>query len=261
MNHIDSHIHLEQGEYTLEWITEFVMTAVSRGLDEIWLLEHCYRFRKFVPMYAGVCAHSLFIDEWFRRKAGILELADYLRLIEAVRGREWPIRIKFGLEVCYFKEAEDFVRQITAGLGLDFLTGSVHFVDDWAFDHRSEHWEGIDIDRAYRRYFETSIDLAESGLYNGIAHPDCIKLFGHKPTFSLDEYYDRLASALAKNRMYAEQSGGIFRRLPETASLGMHKDLRTALQRYGVTIHTASDAHCPADVGLHIEALTEALHE
>ncbi|HBR31007.1 MAG TPA: hypothetical protein DD733_02875 [Clostridiales bacterium] len=55
---IDAHIHLERGPYTLQWINEFVKTAVSRGIDEIWLLEHCYRFSEFVPM----CAHTLIIS-------------------------------------------------------------------------------------------------------------------------------------------------------------------------------------------------------
>lgn len=51
---------------------------------------------------------------------------------------------------------------------------------------------------------ELGIDLAESRFYSGIAHPDCIKLFGHKPSFALNDYFDRLAAVLAKNNMYIE---------------------------------------------------------
>lgn len=61
----------------------------------------------------------------------------------------------------------------------------------------------------YQRYFETSVELIQSGVYDGIAHPDCIKLFGHTPTFSLDKYYEEMAQALSAQNMYVEQSSGI----------------------------------------------------
>lgn len=159
---LDCHIHIERGEYTTDWINQFVQKAKGKGLDEIWLLEH---------------------------------------------------------------------------------------------------WDGVDVDNVYRRYFETSIDFANSGVYSGIAHPDCIKLFGHKPSFSLNGYYDRLASALAKNNLYAEQSSGVHRRCPETAELGMAAGLIKSLKAHSVKIQTASDAHCPEDVGMYIAELERILED
>lgn len=254
---LDAHIHIEKGPYTLEWINEFVKTAVARNIGEIWLLEHCYRFSEFVPMYGEVCAYSDYIDKWFHRKAGVLRLDDYLCLIEQVRKQNWNVTIRFGLEVCYIKQYEEFVYQITKDKGLDFLVGSVHFIDNFAFDHKPELWDGIDVDTAYRRYFETSVDLANSGIYNGIAHPDCIKLFGHKPSFSLLPYYEKLATALHDNGMYAEQSSGIHRRAD--AEIGMNSDMLSAMKRHNVRIITASDAHRPEDVGLYIKEAEELL--
>ena len=182
MRHIDTHIHIESGEYTLDWIDEFVAQAVNRGMDEIWLLEHCYRFREFVPMYKSVCAYSDYIDEWLCQKAGTLGISDYLKLIEKVRNKKYPVDIKWGLEVCYFKKFEDLVHVQTKDLGVDFLLGSTHFVDDFAFDHKYEHWDGVNVNDVFKRYYEISIDLANSGLFDGIAHPDSIKLFGHRPS-------------------------------------------------------------------------------
>ena len=256
---LDCHIHIERGEYTLDWIKRFVQAAQEKGLDEIWLLEHCYRFCEFVPMYGEVCAASDYINRWFHQKAGKLAFADYFRLIKSVRAQDLGISVKFGLEVCYFKEFEEFIYRQTKDCGLDFLVGSVHFIDNFAFDHKAEHWVGVDVDHAYQRYFETSVDLANSGIYHGLAHPDCIKLFGHKPSFSLSEYYDRLASALAKNNLYAEQSSGAFRRCPETAELGMADGLIKSLKSHQVRIQTASDAHCPENVGQYVTELEEAL--
>lgn len=171
---VDGHIHIERGEYTYEWVNQFVNKAVEKQLDEIWLLEHCYRFEEFVPMYHSVCAYSNYIDTWFHRQAGVLKLENYLSLIKQIRNNQYPVKIKFGLEICYFKEFEDFVAELTKGKDFDFLLGSVHFVDNFAFDHKAEHWDGINVDEIYHRYFETSISLAQSCIYDGIAHPDAI---------------------------------------------------------------------------------------
>ncbi len=252
---LDGHIHIERGDYTREWIARFVDKAVEMHLDEIWLLEHCYRFEEFVPMYGSVCAYSSYVNDWFHRKAGLLKLEDYLSLIELIRNTQFPVKIKFGLEICYFKEYEDFVVELTKDKGFDFLLGSVHFVDDFAFDHKAEHWNGIDVDSTYHRYFETSISLAQSGIFDGIAHPDTIKLFGHKASFPLADYYDKLAKALAESKMYAEHNSGAFRRCPDTATLGMDEEMLRSLRNHNVKIITASDAHCPEDVGDRIEEL------
>ena len=77
---IDGHIHIERGTYTLGWIQKFVDKAVEMQLSEIRLLEHCYRFEEFVPMYDSVCACSEYVEAWFHRQAGVWKLADYLYL-------------------------------------------------------------------------------------------------------------------------------------------------------------------------------------
>lgn len=256
---IDSHIHIERGEYSLNWIEEFVQNAIKNDIDEIWLLEHCYRFREFLPMYDSVCAYSKYIDTWFHCKAGVLNLENYLKLINQVRREQYPVKIKFGLEVCYFNKFEEFVYNLTSGKELDFLVGSVHFVNDFAYDHKAEHWIGVNIDEVFYHYFETALELAQSGIYNGIAHPDCIKLFGNKPSFLLNDYYKKLAQVLAKNNMYAEQNSGAHRRCPNTAELGMNIDMIKSMKKYGVKILTASDAHCPEDVGADIYEMQKIL--
>lgn len=255
----DGHIHIERGPYTLEWINCFVNKAVEMQLDEIRILEHCYRFKEFVPMYASVCAYSEYVDTWFHRQAGVLTLEDYLTLIKRVRSESFPVKIKFGLEICYFKEFEDFTSELIKDKGFDFLLGSIHFVDDFAFDHKAEHWTGVDIDRIYRRYFEDSVSLAKSRIFDGIGHPDAIKLFGHKPSYPLTGYYESLAKELSKSGMYADQNSGAARRCPDTTSLGMDAELLRILKKYNVQIIASSDAHCPEDVGYKIAELNHCV--
>ena len=82
--------------------------------------------------------------------------------------------------------------------------------------------------------------LCDSGLFNGLAHPDSIKCFGYKPDIDLTEYYNKLAVLLNKNGMYAENSGGL--------------QLKNNVQ-----IETASDAHKQSDVGANILELANML--
>lgn len=43
--------------------------------------------------------------------------------------------------------------------------------------------------------------------------------------------------------------------------LGMNTDMLRAMKRHGVRILTASDAHCPEDVGDNIAEMQKKLHE
>ena len=259
---IDGHVHIESGPYTLEWINRYVEKAVGMHLDEIRLLEHCYRYKEFTPMYAPVRAYSAYNEAWYQRRTGVYDLADYLALVDQVRREHFPIKVLFGLEVCYFRESEDLIAACTKDMGFDFLLGSVHFLDGFAYDHTAELWDGIDVDQAYRTYFESAIDLAKSGLFDGLGHPDAIKLFGHKPSFSLEAYYERLAQALSDSHMYADQNSGVSRRCHETAPIpGMDTVLLQALKKHHVPIITSSDAHCPEDVGYRIAEMEQALRE
>ena len=38
---IDAHVHLEKGEYCIEWINEFIQYALTRGIEEIYFLTVC----------------------------------------------------------------------------------------------------------------------------------------------------------------------------------------------------------------------------
>ena len=230
---IDGHIHIEKGDYTLDWIQQFVDRAVEMELDEIRLLEHNYMFKEFEPMYDTVRSCSDFVNNWFNSKACKKSYEQYLDLIDKVRAKQYPVSIKFGLEVCYFKDYEELIKEQTKDKGFDFLLGSIHFVDNFAFDHTAQLWE----------------------VFDGLGHPDSIKLFGHRPSYDLTDYYERLAIALSDSNMYADQNSGTQRRCSDTSPLGMDKELIKALRRHNVRIITSSDAHCPEDVGYKIKEL------
>lgn len=253
----DVHIHIEKGPYTKAWIDRFAEQAVRAGLDEIWLLEHSHRFAEFAPMYVPVCEYSEYQKNWYARK-GKLSIREYQAFVAEMRSREFPVKIRWGLEVCYFPGQETLVRQILDSFAFDFAVGSVHWVNGFGFDHKAEFWQGIDVKQLYRDYYDRMLHLVESGLFSGLAHLDSIKCFHHDPAEDLTAVYGRLADALNARHMYAEQSGGLALNYGFEQP-GMNPALLAVFKSRQVDIRTASDAHKPEDVGANIKQMEAQL--
>ncbi|WMJ23635.1 PHP domain-containing protein [Paludicola sp. MB14-C6] len=171
-----------------------------------------------------------------------------------MKQKAYPIKVAFGLEVCYFKEYENLIKDIITGYDYDFITGSVHWVDGFGFDHKKELWDNIDIDNTYKRYYEIMESLIKSKLFTGVAHPDSIKCFGHTPSYDLIPTYKHIAKLLKEYNMYAEQSGGLHLNY-HTSDIGMNPLMLKIFKEYNVRMETASDAHQPSHVGVNIKKL------
>lgn len=251
----DVHIHIEKGPYTKEWINQFVQQAVSIGIDEIYLLEHSHRFAEFAPMYASICEYSDYQKNWYSKK-GKLSIKDFQALITEMRSIEFPVKIKWGLEICYFPEYEKLIGDILDSFHFDFAVGSIHWVDGFGFDHKAEFWNGIDVEQIYRKYYDLMLRLVKSGLFSGVAHPDSIKCFHHYPANDLTAAYGLLADELNSHHMYAEQSGGLALNYG-FEELGMNKNMLDVFKNKNVDIRFASDAHTPEHAGANISSMMQ----
>lgn len=255
---IDAHIHISHRNierYSLNHIESFVEQAQKRDIKHIYLLEHTHQFYEFKQMYKPIEEYNEYQKKWLSTKL-TASFGDYIDFVEAAGKYRFPIAVSFGLEVCYIPETKPALLDILKQANMDFIVGAVHFIDNWGFDHRAEHWDGRDIDNAYMRYYEIMLDMIKLGVFDGVAHPDSIKCFGNYPSYDLEKTYENIAKALVATDMYAEQSGGLALNygFPE---LGMNAKMLRALKRNGVRIVTASDAHKPEHVGLNIRELHE----
>ena len=261
----DVHVHFLHGfggGYTQDFFNGFISTAMRMGLEEIYLLEHTHQFIEFESVYAPIKAYNDYQYDWIKHKMdGSIE--SYLRFIETIREKEYPISVKFGLEVCYIPETADKLATILDEYKFDFLTGSVHWIDGWGFDHpkQKEIWFNVDVNKVYRRYYEIMCELCESGLFTGLAHPDSIKCFGFSPSIDITEVFNTLAILLCKHGMYAENNGGLQLNYSSNLELGLSKQLLGIFKQNDVLILTASDAHKQSDVGANIRELELMLEE
>ena len=261
----DVHVHFLHGNpigYDIDFFEGFIKIAQAVGLDEIYLLEHTHQFTEFEKVYEPIKLYNDFQNDWItKRMNGSID--EYINFIKSVQDIKYPVKVKFGLEVCYIPETANVLANILDKYDFDFLTGSVHWIDGWGFDHlgQKELWKSKNIDEVYRRYYDIMFQLCESGLFNGLAHPDSIKCFGYRSNIDLTEYYNKLAFLLNKHSMYAENSGGLHLNYSSDIELGLNPQLLSILRKNKVQIETASDAHKQSDVGANILELENMLKD
>ena len=255
----DVHVHFLHGNpigYQVDFFEGFIKVAQEAGLDEIYLLEHTHQFMEFERVYEPIKAYNDFQYNWITTRMNG-SINEYIDFMNRVKDTKYPVKVKFGLEVCYIPETADILAEILKNYDFDFLTGSVHWIDGWGFDHmgQKELWESKNVEEVYKRYYDIMFQLCESGLFGGLAHPDSIKCFGYKPDIDLTDCYQKLAELLNKHGMYAENSGGLRLNYSPDLELGLNSQLLSVLRKNNVRIETASDAHKQSNVGANIREL------
>ena len=138
----------------------------------------------------------------------------------------------------------------------DFLVGSIHFIDGWAFSHLKQRWDknDYDMDELYEKYYALMLSLINSRLFSGLAHLQSLQCYGAYPQKDFKHIYLQLARALCSNNMYIEESSGLAINYDDKR-LGMNADMLESMVKCNVPILTASDAHSPQNVGLYIKEM------
>lgn len=248
----DLHIHIERGPYTVEWIEKFIKKAEEASLDEICLLEHSIRFKEFHPTFKEAAEYSNYQRKWFEGKvASAHSLDEFKALAEKIRSRQYPIKVSFGLEICYFEQHTDIINELTSDGFFDYLLGSVHWIDNWTFNQRKYQWLGKDVNKIYQRYFALENSLAESELFDIIAHPDLVRCHNIYPNYDLKPEYERLCKNIKAHDMLLEMN--------TSKGLGVNDDFFKIALENKVSFSTGSDAHNVENVGNKIAEVTRLI--
>ena len=251
---IDGHVHLEKGPHTKEYVYEFIDEAIKKGIDGLQILDHTHRFKEFAPIYEKLKINKPQTD-WLNNDLKD-SIYDYIDLIEQIKKETLPIKVTFGLEVCYQKPEEGLIKELIKDLyNWDFLVGSVHSIDYVVYDSKwsiDELWNKYNVDDIYKRYYEIMLDLVKSDLFSQLAHPDTIKMFNYYPTYDLTDTYHKLAEELNNHHMKAENNVGCYYRYHHL-DMGLSDELLNIFKQHHCQLITASDAHYPKDVGNFIK--------
>ncbi|HUY07598.1 MAG TPA: histidinol-phosphatase [Acidimicrobiales bacterium] len=266
---IDYHVHLwphdaraDSSEQRLERLGEYCEQARSRGVDEIALTEHLFRFTQVQDV-----ARRFWLNE--HDEALRTEMASYFEfhatadldtyVEDVLSAKRAGLPVVLGLEVDYYRGSMDLVERLLSGYPFDVLLGSVHWLGTWMFDNLASEvamreWDLLGSDSAWTRYTEALEELAATRTCDVLAHPDLIKLTGRRPgTLLLDECNARIAEAARRSGMAAEiSSAGLRKPVDEPYP---SRDLLRRLFEAGVPVTAASDAHGVPNVADHRDEL------
>jgi histidinol-phosphatase (PHP family) len=239
----DYHVHLRPDDahepaeryFATENVERYLESAKAAGVDELGVSEHVYRFRQALSVW-----RHPFWEEQARD-----DLDAYCAFVAST-----PLRL--GIEMDFVPGAEERIAALLADREFDYVVGSVHFVGDRAVDHEGyDIWEGDrDPEAVWARYFEQIAAAARSGLFDVIAHPDLVKVWGSarpEPDGDRRRYYEPAVTAMAESGVAVEVSTAGLRKpvgeMYPAAGLG-----RMCVEA-GIPFSLSSDAHVPEDVG------------
>jgi histidinol-phosphatase (PHP family) len=250
----DYHLHLRadglgasaEEHFTSANVERYREVAEERGVDELGVSEHVYRFRQAL----NVWQHP------FWRKHALDDLETYC---EFVRERT---DLKLGIEADFVGGAEDRMASLLEDHDFDYVVGSVHFLRDESLDMEEYGiWKSTrGPEEIWRRYFQTLGEAARSGLFDILAHPDLVKVWGAdrpRPEGDLRRYYELAIDGIAESGVAVEVSTAGLRK--NVRELYPAQPFLEMCVEAGAPVALSSDAHRPQDVGADYEQALELL--
>jgi histidinol-phosphatase (PHP family) len=250
----DYHVHLrpddEASTPAAEFFTErnvdrYREAASQAGIAELGVSEHIYRFADALAIWD----HPLWREN---ARDDLTAYCDFVRSTD----------LRLGIEMDFVPGREDAIANLLDRHPFDYVVGSVHFVRQGAVDHDVyDIWEHVgDPDRVWAAYFEAMAQAARSGLFDIVAHPDLVKVWGDaRPSPRRDPrfHYEPLVEAVAEVDVAVEVSTAGLRKpvgelYPADAFAEMCVDA-------GAVFALSSDAHVPEHIGYRYDDAVKAM--
>jgi histidinol-phosphatase (PHP family) len=157
---VDLHNHTKLCNHAEGESYEYIEKAIEKKTRFFGFSDHAPM--DFDPKY------RMSFEEMHTYEKSILELKEKYKE---------KVEILLGYEVDFLKGHMD--EQVLHVEGVDYLIGSVHFIDGWGFDNPEfiGKYQEQDIDEIWQEYFDAVEDMAKSGYFDIVGHLDLIKVF------------------------------------------------------------------------------------
>jgi len=228
---IDLHNHTPLCKHAEGEPEEYIKKAIEKGIE-------IYGFADHAPMN---------FDPKYRMSFD--EMDKYEKTISDLSKKYKNIKILLGYEVDFTPAIDERILKRE----VDYLIGSVHFLDNWGFDNPEfiKGWENRDVDDIYKEYFHLIEKMAESRLFNIVGHLDLIKVFGYKPKTPIKDIVRNAIKAIKNSSMAIELNTAGLRKPVKELYPG--DEILEMILEEGIDITFSSDAHSPKQVGFMLE--------
>ncbi len=212
----------------------FVDAALRQGLSEYGISDHAPAIPE--PF-----------DDWRMLES---ELPEYQRWIGRARAHAaGRIAVRCGLECDWLPGCEAWIGQLSSRFDWDYLIGSVHYLGDWDFDNPKwlGRWAQADVEAVWGHYWQAYAEMAASGLFDILGHPDLVKKFSRVPTGDLNRFYEPAIDAIATSGCIIElNTAGWHKPCAEAYPAPRFLELACSA---GIGLVISSDAHAPSEIG------------
>ena len=249
---IDNHMHTALCGHATGTLKEYVDAAHSQNIELITFTCH-------VPLEPD----RLFGGRGIRMT--LKQLPDYRERVENARqyGEKLGVKVLCGIEGEIFPhpEAMASMKKTIEEQQFDFVLGSLHHqlngYRDWL-----DEMELIDDGDVIRTYFKGLINGVRSGVYDSIAHPDVIRIYGTVEPFPAEAYQAEIEEFLdvlkEEDHCMEVNTSGLIKGVYEVHPAPVVLDWAAAR---GIKLTMGSDAHAPSQVGQHFDAVREMLRQ
>lgn len=235
----------------------------------------------------GFSSHAPFAHggHWAMRAERLLDyVREVRRLSEAWgpggerAGKAGPMEVLLGLEVDWFPDERRPGDGAFAGLGLDYILGSVHFVDIEGAGPFTVDANEADFDKGlgaiaeaissgrreaarlvYEDYYRRLGAMIDDGGFDILGHLDLVKknnvdyrVFDEREKAYLDAAFAAVSRLKGRDIVVEVNLGGMAR--GKTKEPYPSLDIMRELKRIGARITFTADAHSPEHLGAHIDA-------
>ena len=232
---VDLHLHTSHS-HGQDGVAAMYAASREKGLEMIGFSEHSPRPSGFdYPRDYRQRLHSAY--------------PQYLAEVREIQAHDPNVLL--GLELDWIPACPDFMESTINAYQYDYIIAGIHFLGTLGFDYSAADWsdpDSLQYSHRYEAYYETMADMAASGLFHIVAHPDLIKLFSR-------EYFTSwLASDRGKDCVLAAlESVRDADMAMEVSSAGLRKPcgeiypappIMAMAAELGIPISFGSDAHC-----------------
>ncbi|CAD2074740.1 PHP domain-containing protein [Phocicoccus pinnipedialis] len=259
---------MQEGDYSEWWMDYYLKAAIKKDIKVVGIIDHLYRFYEAEVYYKNHMDISKSkdgkIQERWLKQVMWHYMDDFIHLVESQKEKwaSYGIELRVGIEVDYFDDADEMLRNILEPYEFDYVVGAVHFNNGLMISNPKllPTFEKFKIEHIYDAHYQTTERAIESGLFDIMAHIDHIKILGKVDELHLLYMYEEIAKALKTHDVVCELNAGM-RYHTKLKEVSPSKKFVQTIAKRGVSFTTSSDGHFPNDLGKYNKNLRRILHD